>query len=345
MQKKIQEFDELLDASGKVKNVGYSDKYALRYNKENIQKRNKIKEWDCYYVMDSQMAICVSILNLSYAKILFASALDLVSKKHYEKRSISIGKKHPIELSSNPENGTSQFETKNAQFTFHTKDGEVHVFGKFNKFFGKKEKSDLVFDLHISNKSKTCLTKVSTYNSQNQFCYSYKSNCLSAEGEFSYFGKTHKFDPQNSVAFIDTSRGVLPFMFKKYGASASFKTFDQIPVGFNLGFDPKDNSGVSENAIFYNGAVHKLEDVSIYIQKSKFGHDFMGTWTFYSSDGKLELIFEPILEHKSPLAILPMKNVSSQVFGRFFGKLILDDGKIIELENVLGIAEKVINLW
>jgi hypothetical protein len=35
----------------------------------------------------------------------------------------------------------------------------------------------------------------------------------------------------------------------------------------------------------------------------------------------------------------------NQVFGKFTGKAILDDGTVLEVNNLLGFAEKVHNKW
>jgi len=37
--------------------------------------------------------------------------------------------------------------------------------------------------------------------------------------------------------------------------------------------------------------------------------------------------------------------IPHQVFGKFTGKIVLDDGNIINVENLIGFAEKVHNKW
>jgi len=37
--------------------------------------------------------------------------------------------------------------------------------------------------------------------------------------------------------------------------------------------------------------------------------------------------------------------IPHQVFGRLYGKCVLDDGQIIQLDGELGFAEKVHNKW
>ena len=55
--------------------------------------------------------------------------------------------------------------------------------------------------------------------------------------------------------------------------------------------------------------------------------------------------FTPILDRKSKTDLLLICSDQHQVFGKFNGKMILDDGKIIELKDFLAFAERVFNKW
>ena len=55
--------------------------------------------------------------------------------------------------------------------------------------------------------------------------------------------------------------------------------------------------------------------------------------------------FVPIVDRTAPLDLKFMCMLPHQVFGKFSGKAVLDDGKVIEFQDVLGFAEKVHNKW
>lgn len=42
---------------------------------------------------------------------------------------------------------------------------------------------------------------------------------------------------------------------------------------------------------------------------------------------------------------LLVRSTQHQVFGRFTGSVVLDDGTRLEIENLLGFAEEVRNRW
>ena len=68
-------------------------------------------------------------------------------------------------------------------------------------------------------------------------------------------------------------------------------------------------------------------------------------WTFTSSDGRFEMHFKPIIDRESLTDVGIIASDQHQVFGYFNGKMILDDGKIVELKDFIGFAERVTNKW
>ncbi|HCQ73675.1 MAG TPA: DUF2804 domain-containing protein, partial [Clostridiales bacterium] len=62
-------------------------------------------------------------------------------------------------------------------------------------------------------------------------------------------------------------------------------------------------------------------------------------------DGRFEMDFKPVLDRASCTDALLIKSDQHQVFGLFTGKAVLDDGKVIEIKDFPGFAEKVENKW
>ena len=115
--------------------------------------------------------------------------------------------------------------------------------------------------------------------------------------------------------------------------------------GFNLGYGFGDTSAASENVLFYDGKVHKLDEVTFHIPKKDGKDDFMSPWKFTSSDGRFEADFVPVLNRKSDTNVLIIESDQNQVFGRFNGKAVLDDGTELIMKDFFGFAEKVKNRW
>ena len=97
--------------------------------------------------------------------------------------------------------------------------------------------------------------------------------------------------------------------------------------------------------LFYDGVAHKLDRLTFGIPQKDSRDDFMSPWRFTSSDGRFEMAFTPVLDRASCTDIGIICSDQHQVFGRFTGTAVLDDGTRLEIRDLLGFAEKVYNKW
>ena len=67
----------------------------------------------------------------------------------------------------------------------------------------------------------------------------------------------------------------------------------------------------------------------------------MSPWRFSSSDGRFEAVFGPVLDRSALTKVGPLQSDQHQVFGRFTGPALLDDGTPVRVKDFLGFAEKV----
>ena len=180
------------------------------------------------------------------------------------------------------------------------------------------------------------------FDKPGHFYYNQKINCMRAKGEVVYDGKTYVFDPSDSFAVLDWGRGVWTYHNTWYWGSASYQV-DGVPFGWNIGYGFGDTSAASENMLFYDGKAHKISAVKFNIPGGE--KDFMSPWTFTSDDGRFEMDFVPVLDRAACTDVKLIKSDQHQVFGRFTGKAVLDDGRVIEVRDFPGFAEKVENKW
>ena len=55
--------------------------------------------------------------------------------------------------------------------------------------------------------------------------------------------------------------------------------------------------------------------------------------------------FAPVLDRASCTDVKFIKSDQHQVFGRFTGRAVLDEGTVLEVKDLMGFAEKVENKW
>jgi hypothetical protein len=91
--------------------------------------------------------------------------------------------------------------------------------------------------------------------------------------------------------------------------------------------------------------VYKLDDVTFNIPRDRKGKEkYLEKWIFSSKKGDIDLVFQPILDRHDATNALIISQDAHQVFGYFSGKFIVGN-EVIEINNMLGFAEKVKNRW
>ena len=143
---------------------------------------------------------------------------------------------------------------------------------------------------------------------------------------------------------LDWGRGVWTYANTWYWSSLSTLA-DGEPFGFNLGDGFGDDGAATENMLFYGGKAHKLGRVRFCIPRRRGKEDFMGQWTLADDAGRLDLVFLPVLDRAARTSAGVISSDQHQVFGEFTGRAVLDDGRIIQIRQAMGFAEKVRNRW
>ena len=102
-----------------------------------------------------------------------------------------------------------------------------------------------------------------------------------------------------------------------------------------------DLSKAGENALILENRIHKLE-------KIKFDYvsgDFMKPWKFTEAEGRLELVFTPFRDRTATTKLGVIASEVHQMFGRYNGKAVADDGEVIQIKNLIGFAEEHKARW
>jgi len=97
--------------------------------------------------------------------------------------------------------------------------------------------------------------------------------------------------------------------------------------------------------LFFGGKAHKLGEVSFDIPRKGSKEDYLGVWNVRDDAGRLDLRFEPMLDRSADMNFLLLASRQHQVFGRFTGTAVLDDGRRLAVQGLTGFLEKVSNKW
>lgn len=343
MQKEIKEKCNLLDAEGNLACPGFARKLYPVYNKKtDFKSRWKTKEWDYYYIGNSHFGLALTIDDNGYMGLDSISFLDFdnvweITKS--EMQIMTLGKKN---LPPTSETGDIKVRAVKYAMSFENKGDSRVLSGHMNNF---RKNEPIIFEVTLHDIPEESMVIMTPFEKPGHFYYNQKINCMRADGYVQIGGDRYEFDSKDSFATLDWGRGIWTYENTWYWSSLNTEINGK-PFGFNLGYGFGDTSAASENMLFYDGKAHKLEQVTFEIPKGLGGKDqYIGEWTFTSSDNRVNLIFTPVINRKAITNLGVILSDQNQVFGRFNGTCILDDGTVVELKDVMGFAEKVHNKW
>lgn len=329
----------LLKEDGSLREPGWSKNLVQIYNRNQIKApKFRIKEWDYYLVLNEEFAGAFTISDDGYIGLQSVSLLNFKEGWEHTETILNPFPMGKYKLPSTSEMGNTIYKDKRLHMRFLVKQGECRIQCNFKNFYQGKEFS---CDIRLEQpKMDTMVIATPWKEKKTAFYYNQKINCMPASGTMTYDGRTYTFSKETDFGTLDWGRGVWTYDNRWYWGSGN-TVVDGKPFGFNIGYGFGDTSAASENMLFYDGKCHKLDDVTFHIPKD----DYMKPWTFSSSDGRFEMDFVPILDRAAHTAALVIETDQHQVFGRMSGKAVLDDGKIIELKDVLCFAEDVHNRY
>jgi len=335
---------KLLDENGQLQEAGYATSLVREYHRADIKASPlRIKEWDYYLIYNDLFGVALTIDDNGYMSMLSASFLNFDHSHEITSSPIGLFPMGKTNLPSTSKEGISDLQIGKSHFTFTVENGVRHL-----KCSMKKFNSNLPFeaDIFLTEEPQDSMVIATPFaENPKAFYYNQKIIGMRAFGTVTIGGETYTFDPQNSFGLLDWGRGVWTYKNTWYWG-AGHGMVDGHLVGFNIGYGFGDTSAASENMIFVDGIAHKFDKITFNIPKDEQGNDdFMEPWTFTSSDGRFEMDFTPILDRASHTNLFFIESDQHQVFGKFNGTMILDDGSAIELKDFLGFAEKVKNKW
>ena len=333
----------LLDAQGNLREPGWARHLLPEYRREDIKApKFRIKEWDYYLVVGDDFAVAFTISDDGYIGLQSVSLLELGEApwEHTETilNVLPMGK---LKLPASSESGVTEYKDKRLHMKFEVQeDLSRRIRCKFLDFH---EKCPFHCDIVLTPPPSPAESMViaTPWDKDKHFYYNQKIGTLRASGWAEWNGKRYRFDPAQDFGTLDWGRGVWTYDNTWFWGAGNCD-LDGHAFGFNIGYGFGNTKAASENVLFYDGKVHKLDDVTFHLPASG---NYTDPWTFSSSDGRFEMEFVPILDRAAKLDFKVLVSDQHQVFGRMSGRAILDDGTELRIRDVLCFAEQVHNRY
>jgi hypothetical protein len=299
--------------------------------------RFRVKRWDYYAVFTPSRFFSATIADLGYAGNIFVYTLDFdTGDLHEEGLVIPFG--NGIKLERNPDTGEAFFANDKVSLKFQA-DGaqrrlDVHWTGFHH---GRGIQAEITLRPLSRHESMNIVIPIGA----KRFYDNTKINCLPAQGFIQHGDLREELRPETCLGSLDWGRGVWEYQSYWNWASASGFLPDGRTVGLNLGQGFGDLSKATENAVILNGRVHKLGAVR-FEYKSR---DYMQPWRFTDDESRLDLTFTPFKDRTARTNLGIITSEVHQMFGRYNGRVTLDDGSPLEIRDLIGFAEEHHARW
>ncbi len=329
----------LLDLNGSLSEAGYHTKLIKSYDKNLIKtSRLRLKEWDYYYIGNDQYGIALTVADNGYMWLVSVSFFNFEIPMQTTKTKMKFFPKS-LNMPTDSSIGDIVFQNKSFSFKFLHEEDKRHLIVDFPDFY---KNNPFSCDLVLEKTMEPSMVIATPFSKEGHFYYNQKVNLLKGTGIVKVFNETYDFN--QTLGVLDWGRGVWTYHNTWYWATLNTMQ-DGHRIGFNLGYGFGDLSKATENMFFYDSKMYKLEDVIFDIPKAGKKYNYMKDWHYHDQNGMIDLTFTPIIDRHSATNIIIIKSIQHQVFGKFNGRIKIDEEHIFEIKDLLGFAEHVENKW
>lgn len=355
-QKEYTEPTRLLSEDGRLLAAGWARKNVFDYDRSCSKPTVHRKEWDFYQISNGEYMVQLSFANITLGG--YASAV-LVDLKHPNKSKklaagtvadstvLFLGGKDKYVL---PPKGDVPNNVKmkikglgSAEFEFDTKETSRTLY-----YRSGDGKCECRFDVEIPEGLENITTVLPFEGSPTSYFMTTKQNCMPCGGYYKNGDIKVEFSKENTFCTLDWGRVNTPYELVWYwgNGSAHITGADgkKHLFGFEITWGIGDESNATETAIFYDGKAHKFGavDVEVFPKDDK----YTDNWHLVSEDGRFDFTMKPFYDHHCDTNLFNLLRMHShQVHGLWSGKAVLDDGTVIEVEDMYAFCEYVENKW
>ncbi len=333
----------LLTPDGQLSTRGWARQPILDCNLEDAHfyalslfQPLRIKRWDYYGITTPDHFFSFTLSNVGYLCMVFAYGIEFKTGKYHEE-TLTLPFGGHVQLPRNSQEGDSDYSNGRVKLHFGIEDEARTLKVDWPGFGGQALHARVRLRLPKEHESMTIVIPIE----EKRFYYNRKVNCMPAEGSIVYGGQKYTLNPRTCLGNLDWGRGVWAYKSFWVWASASGFLPGGRTLGLNLGYGFGDTSAATENAIILDGRIHKLGQVDFHYSSA----DFKAPWKMTSPDGRLRLEFTPFLERVAKTNAVILSSEVHQMFGRYNGVVVSDEGEEIVVRDLVGFAEEHHARW
>jgi hypothetical protein len=326
----------LLDDLGQPMNFGWSKQVRFYYDPVLVRApRRRITEYDRYIVFSATHVVVFEIRDDGWLGYTGISVISLRDKKRSTQSFNTLLPFGSFELPTSSVTGTARWRRKKTHLDFICMDGGARIIKTDIPKFGHNRSMRGALVLSEPENAESLVINQPWRNENNAFRYARCSPWFYVEGVIQFGSSEIIFTRGNAWGILDWNRCVRPKKDIRYWVAACGVSGGR-QLSLCAGYSWADFSQGTENAFFVDGRLHKLDQVTFHIPLS----NWFSPWRFTSNDNRLEMTFSPHQERIDRRRLFFHNSARRQVYGFFSGKVQLDDGSVIEFQNLTGFAER-----
>lgn len=305
--------------------------------------RLAVKEWDYYALLNpaKNYAVCLTMSDLGYAALFAVCFVDLARGASAQTDVTELLTLHRTGL---PASSTADSHTawtdrrKRMTMTFIRRAGKRHIIFNAPSLVLPDGSEGLLGDFTVLQPPSMESMNIATSWAENRRRFYLNEKVVgmkASEGFIRRGGVKDEIASDGALAVLDWGRGSWTRKNTWWWASGASGN-----IGINLGYGFTDRSPASENAFFVDGKLHKLGEVGFTTSD-----DLSKPWIMKDKEGRLDLVFTPAAPRRSKTDLKVIVSVQDQYFGRYDGQMVTESGRRIQVDGMMGFAERVYNKW
>jgi hypothetical protein len=293
------------------------------------------KKWNYWAVTSNDLLFSATIADIDIFQLGGAYVFDRQTQRHIEKTVLQ-----PPNTIAIPEalGGDMIIDHPEMRVALTDEGSGTRIRVEAADFGGMRLKADIIVERPEGHET---LNVVIPWTDV-QFQYTSKQNTLPASGYVRLGDERLDFGAP-AFGCLDYGRGVWPEHTVWNWGSASGVQGGRT-VGLNLGGQWTDGTGMTENGICVDGRLTKISEALVFEYNRA---DMMKPWRVRTAATKrIDLLFQPEFERASESGRRDGYFSSAhQMFGRYSGRIVQDDGEPIEVRELFGWIEEHEARW
>lgn len=289
------------------------------------------KRWDAWGIASPRHFVMIGVMNLDYASLAAVYVYDRQENQlhaHSARHLLGRGCQHSDTVA-----GVCRFDHPAAQVQIDSTDREA-VFRVRCPQRGAAAAVDLEATA-LRPPGHESLNLVIPWDDWH-YHFTSKQSCLPTRGTLTVAGQTYEFDDCDTTAWLDFARGVWPYASGWNWAMCTSREQGRA-IGFNLGAGWTDSAGVTENALYVDGRLSKIDDRVRFTFDRK---NVLSPWRIETiGSDRVQLQFHPCARRREAMQMLLISGALDQVLGHFSGRVVTDSGEEIAVDRLFGVVE------